>query len=350
MVPLTVNPKRLNMPKNSCMGAYQLNILVTGASGFIGRRAMAAFERNGWRVLGIGRRSLDLPGYRQFDLTRPLPQSLARELGTFDVILHAAARSAPWGSRAVFYHNNVKATQHVVEFAEEMGHPKLIFVSSSSVYYEPRDQFEIDETTPQANPPINRYASSKQQAERIVAGYTGPACILRPRAVYGRGDSVLFPRILAAAQAGRLPWLIRKGEPAIGDLLAIDNLTHCFLRAAENPNILGEFNLTDGQPVEIIPFLRDIFERLNIPQPQRQLSVKRAYRAAWLIEKLYQGCLPWREPPITPFGVHVFAYSKTFNVSKMLATFGPLPQTVDAAVSDFVQWVKSEQPYDMKRG
>ncbi|MEO8271400.1 MAG: NAD(P)-dependent oxidoreductase [Aureliella sp.] len=326
-----------------------MNILVTGASGFIGGRAMVAFKGRGWRVVGIGRRPLDRVGYRQLDLTQPIRQSLVHELGTIDVILHAAARSAPWGSRAVFQQNNVQATQHVLDLAQKIGHPKLIYVSSSSVYYEPRDQFGIDETTPRANPPINHYAASKQEAERIVAGYSGPTCILRPRAVFGRGDSVLFPRILAAALAGRLPWLVRQGEPAIGDLLAINNLTHCFLRAAEDQNIVGEFNLTDGQPVAIIPFLQDIFEQLDIPQPERRLSVKRAYRAAWMIEKFYQCCLPWSEPPITPFGVHVFAYSKTFNVSKMLASFGPLPQTVEQAVSDFVQWVKTDKPYAKRR-
>ncbi len=57
-----------------------------------------------------------------------------------------------------------------------------------------------------------------------------------------------------------------------------------------------------------------------------------------------------REPPITRFGVHVFAYSKTFDVSKMLHTFGPPPQSVDQAVDEFIQWVQSDSdPYDLKK-
>ena len=320
-------------------------ILITGASGFVGGAAFHSFRRGGWDVVGIGRRPLADPDYLQVDLTQASCKDSIRRLGTFDVVLHCAARSSPWGSAKTFETANVQATRHIMAAASSAGQPKLIFVSSSSVYYREQDQLGINESTPQAHPAINLYAASKQRAEEHVRTYDGPWAILRPRAVYGRGDFVLFPRILAAARAERLPILYRSGAPAVGDLLSIGNLVDCFIQTASHDRIQGEFNLTDNQSVEIIPFLLGIFDRLKIPEPRRRVSVKAAFRAAWLIEKFFALCLPWKEPPITRFGVHVFAFSKTFNVQKMVDTLGPPRQTVEAAVDEFIDWVQTDAPY-----
>ena len=59
--------------------------------------------------------------------------------------------------------------------------------------------------------------------------------ILRPRAVFGPGDTVLFPRVLTAARKGRLPLLVSDGPPPQGDVIYIDNLCHYMLQAATRP-------------------------------------------------------------------------------------------------------------------
>ena len=116
--------------------------------------------------------------------------------------------------------------------------------------------------------------------------------------------------------------------PAIGDLIYIDNLIDVIVQAATRDDVSGEFNLTNNQPVAIMDFLLDVFSRLSIPEPRRQVSTRSAMRFAALLEGVYSILMPWREPPITRFGVHVFAYSKTFDVTKMLRTFGP-PKVFD---------------------
>ena len=325
------------------------SILITGASGFIGGQLFRRFQELGWSVHGIGRRALQVEGYTACDLTQPIANAIVEQLRGVDVILHAAARSSPWGRRRDFQQANVGATRHMVELARRLQCKKFIFLSSSSVYYLPRDQFDLSEKSPHAQPAVNLYAESKQQAEAFVREYEGRWCILRPRAVYGVGDTVLFPRILASAAAGRLPLLVRQGSPAVGDLLSIDNLVDICVQAAHRLDVVGEYNLTDNQAVEIVPFLLDVFDRLGIPRPTRQVSTRFAFRLAWILEMVHALALPTREPPITRFGVHVFAYSKTFDVSRMLQTFGTPRQTVDRAVEQFVNWVKHESPYDLSK-
>ncbi len=237
------------------------------------------------------------------------------------MIVHGAARSSPWGSRRDFERDNVVATRRVIDHGRANGLPRLIFLSSSSVLYEDRHQWNLTEETPLAARPVNTYAATKQQAETLVRQYPGPWVILRPRAVVGPGDTVLLPRILRAAEAGRLP-LLTSPEPVVGDLIYIDNLTDCVEKAATDPAIRGVYNLTNAEPVPILAWLLELFQRLEIPTPTRRVPVSRALWAAWLLEWAYTLLPLGKEPPITRFGVHVFAYSKTFDVRKMLADMG----------------------------
>ncbi|MFN8708025.1 MAG: NAD-dependent epimerase/dehydratase family protein [Phycisphaerae bacterium] len=323
-------------------------ILITGASGFVGGAAAQCFRESGWNVLETGRRHLNREHYVRQDLSKPFSDEFLQQIDTADVILHAAARSSPWGTRAQFLADNVQSTERLLNACVERRRtdlPRFFFVSSSSVYYRSEDQFQITETTPHAVPAVNLYADTKQRCEKLVRGYPGSWIIFRPRAVYGPGDTVLFPRILEAARAGRLPLLVRPNTPVVGDLISIENLVHCFRIAAENPELRGDFNLTDGQPVEIVAFLLSVFERLQIPKPTRRVTVHHAFRIAWLIEMAYGAFAWWKEPPITRFGVHVFAWSKTFDVTKMLTTFGQPRVTTSEGIDHFVDWMRKESQH-----
>lgn len=296
----------------------QQRVLVTGASGFVGGHVAERFRSLGWDVVGIGRRPVLQPGYVRHDLATPLP-----DLGRFDVVIHAAARASPWGTRREFEIDNVRATRQLLDACTGHGRPRFVFISSSSVHYRACHQLNIREDTPLPWPAINTYAATKRRAERLVADYLGEWCILRPRAVFGPGDTVLLPRILTAAKAGRLPLLQCADGPVIGDIIYIDNLVDAIVRAAIDPAVVGTMNLTNNEPVEILPFLVDILHRLGIAPPTRRVPVASAMRLAAALETAYALFAPRKEPPITRFGVHVFAYSKTFDVTKMLRTIGP---------------------------
>ena len=320
------------------------NVLITGSSGFIGGTVHIALQKLGWHVVGIGRRPSKLSGYYQHDCTVPLTESKHKEIanGQFDVVIHAAARSSPWGRKSEFENANVLATKLLLEHFSKRNSPKFIFISSPSVFYRPEHQFEITETSSQPHKPVNLYAATKKKAEQLVRSYSGPIAILRPRAVFGPGDTVLFPRILKAAKARRFPLIVAE-RPVIGDLIYIENLVDQIVKCAES-EIEGEYNLTNKEPVEIIQFLMGVFDRLNIERPLRKVSMQMAFRVATILESLYW-FLPNKEPPITRFGVHVFAYCKTFDVSKMVDAFGNPRISIDEGVERFVDWIQREEPY-----
>ena len=311
-----------------------MKLLLTGASGFIGGRFMQRFRGTpGLELLGIGRRTLSDADYRAIDLSKPFDLDFEP-----DVVIHAAALSSPFAPRREYLRHNVDATRHVVDWCRARGRPKLVYISSSSVHYQPRDQFGIREDDPVGPRFANTYAETKAAGETLVRGYEGAWTILRPRAVFGPGDTVLFPRLLAAAKRGKLPIIVRGDTPAVGDLIGVDALVDYMLRAAQRHEAIGAFNLSQGEPVVMQDFLADVFARLGLPTPSRTVPYRVAHLAAHTAELAWT-LLPLRgEPPVTRFGVDVLAFSKTFDIAKARAMLGPPSKTLAEGVADFVAW------------
>lgn len=314
-----------------------MKILITGASGFIGGSFMRRFAgRDGVELFGVGRRPTEFHNYAQIDLVNQFDLQFKP-----DAVIHAAARASPWGTAAEFHRQNVETTRNVVRFCERRGGPKLVYVSSSSVFYRCEHQLGITESSPIGPAFINDYAATKYQGELAVAAYSGQSVIVRPRAVFGPRDTVLFPRILEAARRGRMPMFVQDGPPAMGDLIYIDTLCDYLFSAATRSDVTGTYNLTNAQPVVIRDFLIDVLTRLGIASPTRRVRVATAMRAATVTEAVYR-LLRLGEPPITRFGVSVFAYSKTFNVAHMLRDLGPPSVGLADGIERFIEWQRTQ--------
>jgi nucleoside-diphosphate-sugar epimerase len=316
-----------------------VKLLVTGASGFVGGSFLRRFrDRPGLVLRGVGRRPSRDPGYTERDLSQPFDLDFDP-----DVVVHAAARASPWGTAADYRRANVDATRHVIDYCERHGRPRLVYVSTSAVFYRPGHQLGLTEDSPIGPRFVNRYAATKRAGEQLVERYAGSWVVVRPRAVFGPHDTVLFPRILAAARRGRLPLLVPEGGPTVGDLIAIDSLVDYLMAVIERPGLRGAYNLTNAEPVEIQRLLLEVLDALGLPRPTRRVKVGTAMASAGVLE------LAWRlfrlpgEPPITRFGVGVLAWSKTFDVGRALADLGPPSVSMREGVEAFVRWQK-EQP------
>lgn len=319
-----------------------MRVLLTGSNGFVGGWTAWELRRRGHEVVGLGRR----PGpvhrvdrYLRHDLSRPLEVAL-----DVDAVLHCAALASPWARPRDFESANVDGTRHVVDWCAAHGAPDLALVSSTSVLYRDADQVDLTEgePPPSAAEQINVYSRTKRQAERIVeAGAPGRWSILRPRAVFGPGDTVLFPRLLRAAEAGRLPWIRRPdGLPVRIDLIGAATLAS-FLATALERRVEGLVHLTQGEPVDLKEFLADLFVRLGLPVPARTVPLRTARFAAAVAETVSALFLGYREPPVTRFGVSVFAWSKTFDVARSQELLGPPAFSLAEEVDRFVEAVRS---------
>ena len=96
--------------------------------------------------------------------------------------------------------------------------------------------------------PINIYSSSKREAEKLVQSSGIPYVFLRPRALIGRGDKVIIPRILRAHREGRL---MRMGdETNLVDITPVSNVVDAIILAlnAEKKAVNQIYNISNGKP------------------------------------------------------------------------------------------------------
>ncbi len=285
----------------------------------------------------MSRRACALPNYSQVDLSQPFEIPFRP-----DVVIHAAARASPWGRPREFEAQNVDATRNVIAFCERHQVSRLVYVSSTSVYYRDAHQLNVTESTPIGPTFINEYAATKYAGELLVNEYRWSHVIVRPRAVFGPGDTVLFPRVLAAARRGALPVFTVKDGPVLGDLIYIDVLCDYLLAAATGTSVATEYNVTNARPIELQLLLLDVLRRLDMPLPTRKVPVHRAMRIAAAVEYMYRALRINTEPPVTRFGVSMFAFSRTFDVSRAVADFGPPAVSLDDGVTRFVSWQRAE--------
>lgn len=315
-----------------------MKILVTGTSGFVGGAFLRRFaQRPDLALFGVARRPVALPNYVQRDLSQPFDLPFRP-----DVVIHAAARASPWGSRREYEQQNVEATRQVLAFCRRVGTPRLLYLSTSAVFYREEHQYGLREDSPIGPHFVNDYAATKYAGELLVRDYEGEHCVLRPRAVFGPGDTVLFPRVIEAARKGALPVFTGQDRPVTGDLVYIDTLCDYLLAAARAPRLAESYNLTNAQPVDLQELLHRVLRALELPAPRRRVRVGTALRAATALEWVWRLARLRGEPPATRFGVGVFAYSKTFDPRRTLADLGPPSVALDEGVQRFIDWQRAQ--------
>ncbi|MCF3947892.1 NAD-dependent epimerase/dehydratase family protein [Acidiphilium iwatense] len=218
-------------------------VLVSGASGFIGRAVTARLAESGIEVVVALRRQRDIPGAARAvdasDLAAPDP-ALANAMRGVGTVIHAAGLAHRTGvNPAALAAANVTAASRVAEIAASRGVPRFILVSSAAVFGKTR----VDVFTEASEPrPDDSYAHSKLGGEIAVraalAGTATRLVVVRPCAVVGPGCAGNIPRLARLIGKGLpLPFgAIRNARSfvAIGDLAG---LIDAAIRADDPPEL-----------------------------------------------------------------------------------------------------------------
>lgn len=304
-------------------------IWVTGATGFLGGRVVEDLLESGHAVIASGRQAHALERQQQkgartlaFDLAdRSTP-----DLPAVDAVVHCAALSSPWGRYADFHRANVLGTQTALELARQAGARRFVHISTPSVYFRFRDQLNVRETQPLPSP-VNAYAATKARAEEevLAQGNLDPV-ILRPRGLYGLGDTALLPRLMAAARERPLP-LMNKGE-TVTDLTHVDDVVSA-IRAALDlaPNPAQRlFNISGGEALKLKTVTEEAGRRAGVQVRWRRVPSSAALAYAYGLETIARIRPGYQEPRITAYGVGLFAFSQTLDISAARDVLGWTPQ------------------------
>ncbi|MGJ3239522.1 MAG: NAD-dependent epimerase/dehydratase family protein [Anaerolineae bacterium] len=288
-------------------------IAITGATGFTGGAIARHFASKGWRVLAFGRREdVTMQGdvrYRRWDIAEGII-----DVGeAVDVVVHSAAKVDDFGAYEDFHRVNVLGTQHVMASFHNAG--QFIYISTSSVYDPFNDKRHLREDKPYGERYLNAYSKTKMLAEKILMANKRPNCvILRPRAIYGVGDTTLLPRILQARR-GRYLLGIGDGHNEIS-LTYIGNLVHAVAQVVQREFECEIFNIADPETLT----LRDLYDMLieMMGWTVRPLFIPSgvAMAIARAGEALYRALPLSGAPRLTRYGVMQLSSDYTLNIDK----------------------------------
>jgi nucleoside-diphosphate-sugar epimerase len=328
-----------------------MKALITGATGFLGGALAHRLHGMGWQVTALGRNSVKLNELEDAGMI-PLPADISKrdEIRSAckgqDVVFHCAALPAPWGNFEKFYQANVIGTRNVVQACLEHDTRRLVYISTPSIYFDYNSRTGVKEDDPLPEP-VSSYARTKLLAEEeIDKGFAGglPIVSIRPRALFGEGDTVIFPRLLARLKTGRLP-VLGDGENVV-DLTYVQNVVDALLLCADSPAYtLGKkYNISNGEPVKIWELIARICDELDLPHPTRRVSHQTAHIGAGAIELLYS-LIPYSpEPPLTRLSVSMLANNTTLDISAARSELGYQPNvSVEEGVQRFLRWWREEQ-------
>ena len=300
-------------------------VVVSGATGFLGAHLCTQLKAQGCDVLALGRdlakgAALGVP-FEAIDLGE---LSALRSWQSADAFVHAAALSSAWAPREAFERANVAGTRNALTIARNLGVQRFVFISSPSIYFRFCDQVGVREGA-SLPVPVNDYAATKVIAEDLVRGSGLNTIILRPRGIYGPGDTALLPRLIRAA-AKPVP-LLRKGK-AVTDLTYVDDVidaVFCALTAADN---LGghTYNISGGEALMIRDVITQSAAAAGITARFQGLPVAIAMAAARMAEMIARRRRDKPEPMITAYGMGVLAYSQTLDISAARAELGFTPR------------------------
>lgn len=191
-------------------------------------------------------------------------------------MIHAAGRASPWGSDRDYYRDNVETTEQAIDFCRRRGNPRLILLSSAAVYYRFAHRYQLDENTPIDEPFTSDYGRSKFLAEWRIADYEGEKTVLRPCAVFGSDDKLLFPPLLKAAKKQQLWRLYSQDGPAQSELMHVDTFSDYLLQAATKRELQPCYNLSSALSVDVDLLMQEVVQTLGLPPVKRTLNLRTA--------------------------------------------------------------------------
>lgn len=217
------------------------NVLVTGASGFVGKALIKELTSEGYSVTGFNSSDGDIASVKFPDIP-------------FDAVFHLAGRSFvpdSWKEPEEFRRVNVEGTRNVLEYCKARGLP--LYFMSSYVYGKPQ-KLPISEK--HALSGFNPYAQSKIEAEQVCNEYAEthkiPVCIMRPFNIYGPGQPshFLIPHIINQVLDSNVKVIEVMDLRPKRDFVYLKDLIQAMTGLLRN-NCTGVYNIGAGYSVSV---------------------------------------------------------------------------------------------------
>ncbi len=329
-----------------------MKVLVTGGTGFLGRRIVSDLaERHDVRLLVRATSSRERfprsPNTVEFavgDITDRA--SLDRAAAGCDAVVHAAALVKILAPPAEFDRINLGGIENVLRASEEAGSVGKVVYVSSFIALGPTEKGPggmLDETA-EVNERvwINDYERTKALADRrarraIAEG--APVNVVYPGVIYGPGEmtegNIVVHHILDLIRR-KLPGLI--GSPDhVWNYVFVDDVARGVCLALEKAPVGGRYVL-GGENVRLADFYAQVETATGVPVPKRRIpdgiaSAAGALQKAWA--RLTNGT-----PKLTPDLVEIYRHDWAYRSDRAVRELGYAPRPFAQGLAETLKWLK----------
>jgi nucleoside-diphosphate-sugar epimerase len=239
---------------------------------------------------------------------------------------HAAAKVEDWGDPADFERLNVRGTQNVIDACRNAGVRRFVHVGTEAALMVGQPLINVDESAPLRPDSAALYSSSKAKAEQLVRAANGDGLetvVVRPRFVWGRGDTTLLPQIIEMVRSGRFRWVGGGGQ--LTATTHIDNTVEGLWLGATKAPAGSVYFVTDGEPVVFREFLTKMLATQGVTIPDKSVPPGVAKAAAASAERIWRLLKRPGSPPLTRFAVWVSSQECTIDISRAERELGYRP-------------------------
>src|SRR3954468_19353112 len=300
---------------------------VTGGSGFIGGRLIQRLAGEGWRVRALARSPEAAATVEELGA-----ESIRGDLGDGGALrggahgcayaFHAAAHLGAAGEKSAFERVNVQGTKDLLAACRDAEVKRFVHVGTEASLMAGEPLVEADERTPLQPSSPSPYPSTKARAEIAVLAASEEGVFetvsIRPRFVWGVGDTTLLPNIADQVRAGKFAWIA--GGRNRTSTTHVDNVVEGLLAGALR-GLPGNayFVLDSGGPVVFREFLTELLRTQGVEAPSRSIP-RFAARALMEAGERLPG-----EPMLPRFAYWVSSQDCILDDTKARTTIGYAP-------------------------
>jgi nucleoside-diphosphate-sugar epimerase len=306
-------------------------VFVTGGSGFIGGRLIERLRADGHSVRALARSSSAAERVRARGaepVAGDLADVAAMRAGAdgCELAFHAAATLGDWGRREDFERGNVQGTGNALRACADAGVRRFVHVGTEAALLAGEPLVNVDETAPLRPDSPALYSATKARAEQavIAANRDGfETVVVRPRFVWGLGDTTLLPVMVEMVRGGRFAWI--GGGRHRTSTTHVENTVEGLILGATRGRPGNAYFVTDGEPVVFREFVGELLATQGVEAPSRSIPAAAAHVLASAGEASWRLLpLPGR-PPLTRFAYWVSAQECTIRIDKAREQLGYAP-------------------------
>jgi nucleoside-diphosphate-sugar epimerase len=305
-------------------------ILVTGATGFLGKRLVELLVQKGYSVRALARKLSNIGKLKKLNVEIffgdvASSESVKPAFGGIDYVIHTAADTS--GSEEDGQLSTIQGTKNIIDLCEQFKIKKLIYISSCSVYgvsdYK-SGQIVTEESTLERFPQKRgAYSYSKLEAENIVRqameGNGVPIVCLRPGTIYGPGGEIFTP-MMGFAFGHKLFAIFGNGK-FILPLVYIDNLVEAIVTSMKEEASTGKiYNIVDPEKLTKKEYVEGLLKKLYPDSRYIYIPYKFLYLIVFIQEIMFK--ILGRKPFLTRYRLTSSQKNIIYNASKIKNELG----------------------------